>query len=206
MKREKGFTLIELMVAMGLFLMVASLVLSVTGTGRVSWTAIATHLFLKGQAQRVITALSSELSQSNSGQIFGPPGPRVHFKIPTVNATSALLLGSGGEVQWGDGSEAGVGNYIQYRYDAGNLTLVRERLGPTLAALSLQVIAQDMTYFNVVPGNFSQYEVSFRLRKAGFAGAPLPQPIQYPPQRNTGSAGAPVIADTNITIAIVPAN
>ena len=213
MKGHKGMTLVEMMVAFGIFLMIASLIVSVTGTGRMSWTSLAARIYLKTQAQRVISSLTNELSQTDRAiQYSSIPsednGRSIRFSIPTINSSGALLLSTSGSIQWGDGTPVGTGNSIRYRFNTTSFQLAREILGPlpSLARIDQQTVASDMTYFNVTYNSTrSVYEVAFRFRADRFAGSQVPT-IYYPPQRNIGSAGTPIIVDTNITVSIRPAN
>jgi len=175
--RARGSTLVEMMVAVGIFFLVIGVIFSISGTSRMSWNIAHTRIFLQTQARNAITSITNDFIWAS--RALNPDiGAELSFKIPLVDpVTDGLDTWPGGDIKWGDG--VNLNNYIDYRVINGNL--VRQLLDFSKAPIagSQRIIAQHVTNFNVTL-NGNQYTITISFSMNNFWGALLPSPVIYP--------------------------
>ena len=184
---KKGLTLVEIVVALGIFSIIISLVFSITGSGRISWTIAAAKLYVSSQERQASTVISQELVLSRYGTKAWPAtdGHSIRFSIPLVGDDEELQLSGGGDLLWGDGTTQG--NSIEY--SVINEKLVRRVLDASLTEISIKSLAQNVTNFTVsIPGG-GQYDINIVFDMDRYLGTELPSPIT-----------------ANITFAVTPMN
>ncbi|MFH1045695.1 MAG: prepilin-type N-terminal cleavage/methylation domain-containing protein [Candidatus Omnitrophota bacterium] len=96
-KRENGFTLVEVVVALVIFVLISGVILSVLLTGKVSWYMGTTHIELTQDFRWAMDWLMDDLRQAGSGSITNVPPDgnwrtAINFFIPSGE--------SGGYVTW----------------------------------------------------------------------------------------------------------
>jgi prepilin-type N-terminal cleavage/methylation domain-containing protein len=192
----KGFTLIELVISSTIFLIIISLVFSITGTGRVSWTIASARMHVHTQARQASSFIREELILSNDTRVFiEDGGTSIRFGIPLVTASGELSLSGGGDLRWGDGTnEAFSIKYVpvvQMINGTPVTNLVRQRLSDTMVVVEERVIARDLDAANppTVVLLSGRYELTYNFILASYMGRNLPTPITH-----------------SLTIAITPRN
>lgn len=176
MSKHKGFTLIEIIVALGIVTIISSLVLSILGTGGVSWSLVSAKVFLRTQARQAVLNISRELMESTRSRTFiGAGGTSIRFSIPLVDETGAVRTSPGGDLLWGDGETEG--NFINYTLSNGNL--VRQILNASLNPVGQErIIAQYANAFQVQLLT-SQFEFTLTLSVDRYSGRLFSPPINY---------------------------
>jgi len=171
---RRGFTLVELMISLGILMIVSSLMLVVTGSGRVSWSVAAAKLYLTAQERQASTIISQELMLS---RYIPASGASLKFNIPLVDSdTGDLKRTSAGDLKWGDGETEG--NYIEYVKEVDANNLLRRILNSSSSEVSRRVIARDVQSFNVTAlPTTRQYQIVINFSIDRYLGGRLPSPI-----------------------------
>jgi len=176
-----GFTLLELMVALGIFVTIVTLTFSITGRGRMSWTESSARMYIHSQARIVSTEVTRELMLSKYSRIFLSDNDRdgtdesIKFSVPVVDGSTGNLKGAGRSgLQWGDGSIQG--NSINYVFAEGNL--LRRILDSDSNVVEERIIARNVSYFSVARKKL-WYEITVGFHLDDYLGRPLSEPIDY---------------------------
>lgn len=180
-KYIRGFTLVELMISLGILMIISSLMLVVTGSGRLSWSVAAAKLYLASQERQASAIIQQELLLSKLGNIPDSPDnvteENVTFKIPLVKSDGSLYLNSDYNLRWGDGDTEGY--YIQYVKEEDADNLLRRILNASLSEVSRRVIAHGVQNFNVtIPSHTLKYKIAINFSIDKHLGVKLPTPIE----------------------------
>ncbi|MFC1599247.1 PilW family protein [Candidatus Omnitrophota bacterium] len=179
--RSKAFTLIELMVSLGIFIMIIALIGTITGRSRISWTESSARIFLHSQARRVSLEFSRELMLSNPSQVFledldnDGKFERVSLSISVSDDNRGL---SGGVTEAGlrFGHGLASGNKIVYLHKGDDL--LRQLLDVEGNTVEERAIAQNVSMFSVVKVD-PQYEITLAFRLEEYLGKPLSEPMSF---------------------------
>lgn len=162
--RKIGLTLIEVMVATGIFLIIVSMIFSVTGSGRMSWMVAAAKLYLSSQGRQASTIIQQELSLAHwsntedDWKVFllgSTTEPDIYdsfyFQIPLAikggTKDGELDTEYDGNLKWGDGTTQGY--LIQYRVDS-NANLIRRVLREDLTTeVNSRIVAHNVESFSI---------------------------------------------------------
>lgn len=183
---KRGLTLVELMISLGILMTISSLMLVVTGTGRVSWSVAAAKLYLTSQARQASTIIQQELSLSEYATrvVIPSDGKSIRFSIPLVKAggvdDEALDVTNTGDLKWGDGVEGHEGYSIEYFIPDGTTDLIRRILNANSppAEISRRIIAHNVQSFSISsPLNTRQYLIAINFSINRYIGGRLPTPI-----------------------------
>jgi len=178
---EKGLTLIEIMISLGILVIISSLMLAMTGTGRTSWAVASAKLYLSSQARQAVNVIQQELSLSEYGTrvILGSDNRSVRFSIPIVKPEpdGSLDLTATGDLKWGNGTIEGYS--IEYFIPSDTTNLSRRVWdGSTEVSGSRRVIARDVQSFSIAaPGGTRQYDITLVFSISRYLGTRLPTPI-----------------------------
>ncbi|MFA5259626.1 MAG: type II secretion system protein [Candidatus Omnitrophota bacterium] len=181
---RQGFTLLELMISLTILMTISSLMLIVTGSGRVSWSVAAAKLYLASQERQASNVIQQELSLSEYGSRFSIPADKksVRFSIPLVKAggtdDEALDITATGDLKWGDGVEGHEGYSIEYFIPDDTTDLVRRVLNTSAVEVSRRIIARNVQSFSIAsPVNTRQYLITINFYIERYLGGRLPTPI-----------------------------
>jgi len=177
--RKTGMTLIELTIALGILLIVISLIFSVTGTGRISWATASTQLYLSSQARQASAIISQELILSQyATEVFLTTDQNsnsiLRFNIPLSDGSEVLQRTATGDLIWGDGTTQGYA--IQYYVDS-SANLIRRVLEEDLTTeVNSRIVAHNVSNFTVVnPANSRQYDITVVFSINSYLGTRLPE-------------------------------
>jgi len=162
------------MVSLGILMIVSSLMLVVTGSGRVSWSVAAAKLYLAAQERQASTVISQELMLS---RYIPTSGASIKFNIPLTDPdTGDLLRTQTGDLKWGDGDTEGYSIEYVKAVDANNL--LRRVLNASSSEVSRRIIAHGVQSFNVtaLPAT-RQYQIVINFSIDRYLGSKLPSPI-----------------------------
>jgi type II secretory pathway pseudopilin PulG len=176
-KYIRGFTLVEVLISLGILMIISSLMLVVTGTGRLSWSTAAAKLYLTSQERQASAIIQQELSLSKYvTKIFVPTGESVRFQIPLVKLDGSLDLTAVGDLKWGDGDTEDY--YIEYVKEVDANNLLRRVLDASLSEVNRRVIAHGVQNFNVtILPDTRQYQVTIDFSIDRYLGGRLTTPI-----------------------------
>ncbi len=177
--RRMGFTLVEVVVSLAIFLLIVYLTASMIGSyGTPSLLTQAT-IFLNAQARQAASRISGELLQASSSRTFiEDNGTDIRFSVPVEYANGTLKRSPGGDLLWGDRETEGYS--IKYLVNNGNLTrqILDTNLNP-VAGKEL-IVAQNITNFNItLNSTYSQYEFNLTVSLDNYSGTSLPEPMNY---------------------------
>jgi len=119
-KAGKGYTLVEILVVVGLFSLLFSVVFEILSANRIAWDIGSTTQDLENQARLGLNNMTRELYTTNSGQIT------IAGTAPNQTITFKVFVGydAGGSIQWG--AEGFTGYSI--KYTISNKQLLRQVL------------------------------------------------------------------------------
>lgn len=121
----KGFTLIEVIVSVSIFLVLILAVFNVMDVGRSAWFSADVSVELRQEIIKALMAMEKELKETRPAQIslgIGTSSSSLTFKIPQDNNGDGTILDSLGNVEWS-------GNIV-YALNASN-QIIRTALGVT---------------------------------------------------------------------------
>lgn len=195
LKHSSAFSLVELMVAMGIFAMVTYLVLISTVSNRSSYAIASATIFLNAQARQAVSNLRRDLLEAKTSSIVleDETGQdtgiyrRIRFKIPLIDSDGDLMTTTGGDIAFG--ADQSQNNYIRYALNGTNLEKqVVNNLGAPVG--TAKMIAQNVSTFTVVyDSDLNQYEITIGLALSNYEGIVLSSPMTF-----------------NSTIAVTPRN
>ena len=150
--KKTGFTLIELMVVMGIFTLIIGAGFTLLSSGRLSTDISEAQIQTVGHARLAMDRISKELRLSHFSRLrisnsvnFTAaeisPGSIINFQIPVGSYDVALDL-DGTSLKWG--SAANEGDYLAYQVDANNQLLRTAYVDVNGANPSDVVIAQNI--------------------------------------------------------------
>ncbi|MCM8813358.1 MAG: prepilin-type N-terminal cleavage/methylation domain-containing protein [Candidatus Omnitrophica bacterium] len=153
-----GFTLVEVMVAAGIFMLVVGMIFGVLSGGRRAWLTSEAQIDLHQQARQAMQRITDELVESGPGTV----------SILTVSADEDRLIFrpplsfSGGVITWGDQIQFSLGG------DTGE-QLVRTNLATGQAEIFHNYITQ--LHFQQLAADL--YEVVLVLQRQSLLGETL---------------------------------
>jgi len=164
-KREKGFTLVEVMIASFIFLMILVVLLNIYISGSEVYENNKIQADLQAQARMGLNSVVNELSNATKttapvGQsppnLYIPPAPgntTMTFYLPTyvidaVTLKPRVSINANGIIIWNN-------TPIVYQYDAGQRTLARVSSGVQT------ILARDVSAVQFA--NVSNFEISASL-------------------------------------------
>lgn len=149
LKRNKGLTLIEIIIVIFLFSIILTAIFSAMATAKTSWTSGGSRLSVQQEARRGLNTMTRELRQGRLSMITGVPAdganyPSITFQIPdTVTASGTTWSNN---IQYSIG---GLNNEQLLRTQDGNqrvlannlsaLTFNRSSLEPDVIDISISV-------------------------------------------------------------------
>jgi prepilin-type N-terminal cleavage/methylation domain-containing protein len=149
---NKGFTLVEVLMASFIGAMVIGVLFAVFSAGNDLYEVKRTQADLQGQARNALDEMSSELKQATrasnqtpSPNLFFPTSPdnrNIDFCLPMDLDANGYLTNTNGTIEWD------TTNHIQYLYNATGRQIIRMKNGvdKTLANNVLDVRYIDITY------------------------------------------------------------
>ncbi|MFH1202625.1 MAG: prepilin-type N-terminal cleavage/methylation domain-containing protein [Candidatus Omnitrophota bacterium] len=180
---NRGFSLIEMMITIAIFLIISSAIFLTLATGRTYWYTGNTKLSVQQEARRAMEYMVGELRQSRSSQISGVPSDgqyynSIAFRVPQDRTDPPDNdLATAGDLEWSDpityslvqvegisriertpskitGKRQFIGNYVS------GLTFRRDNFVPNV--LEIEVIAQKQNAQNVTVSTKVQTNVKLR--------------------------------------------
>ena len=166
LRNNRGFTLLEMLIAIGIFtLMMTGAIISLT-SGQNSWLSSDLQIDLQDSIRKSFAKVSSELRQSSASQVQvvqnGGTGSTdsIAFAIPIRCEADMDLLGAGTSIQywgapltWGCTSstcmdadnDCSTLDYSQVQYMLNGTNLVRRVLDSSSLLVQQDTIARDVT-------------------------------------------------------------
>ncbi len=137
---RRGFTLLEMLMAIGIFMILIGITFTALNTSNVSWDAHNVRLDVQQEARRGVEAVASDLYQTASGQISVTSGNTViTFKVPVVVGGDTDIYDASGNINWG--ADASTANSIRYSRNAATSQLIREIVDGAGNTISSRVAA-----------------------------------------------------------------
>ena len=99
----KGFTLIEVLFGVAIFLILILAIFAVMNVGIGAWFTGDVSVELRQEIIRAFTAMEKELKETRPAQIsltIGTSSPSLTFKIPQDNNNDGTILDSFGNIEW----------------------------------------------------------------------------------------------------------
>jgi type II secretory pathway component PulJ len=132
----KGFTLIEVIFSIGIFLMLILAVFAIMGVGRGAWFTGDTSVALRQEMLKTFMRMEKELKETRPSQInlaAGNTSTSLTFTVPHDNDNDGTVLDSLGRVEWS-------GNITYARNGANQITRTASGVTTVLAnnIISLQ--------------------------------------------------------------------
>jgi len=193
---KKGFTLVELMVVVALFIFMLAAMYGVLLSGQASWFTTDANIEVQENVRKTLSRISSELRQSgfDSGGIDqvaitdggGPNGTDiVKFSVPVLCEAGSNFLDANGDVaHWGAPLTWGCTNSgcmdadddcdtvdyasVEYRLDANN-QLLRRVLNGVGGQVRVDIFAQNISDFQLtrsVDNNVITIQIAVQKKSA----------------------------------------
>lgn len=158
---KKGFTLLEVMVVIGILAILLSFTFGMFNVGNLGWDIHNIRIRLQQEARRGMDSMVNELYQTASGQITVDEGVNVIiFKVPVIVPPDTDIYDANGNIRWG--TEGDTGRSISYYRDRNTNQLIRAIINDaTGVELSREVFANYL-------GN-----LRFRRQPTGAANPPI---------------------------------
>lgn len=99
----KGFTLIEVLFGVAIFLILILAIFAVMNVGIGAWFTGDVSVELRQEIIKAFTAMEKELKETRPAQIsltIGTSSPSLTFKIPQDNNNDGTILDSFGNIEW----------------------------------------------------------------------------------------------------------
>ncbi len=99
----KGFTLMEIIFAVAIFLLLILAIFAVMGVGRGAWFTGDVSVQLRQEIIRAFTTMERELKETRPAEIsltIGTSSSSLTFKIPQDNNNDGTILDSFGNIEW----------------------------------------------------------------------------------------------------------
>lgn len=156
MYKNKGMTLLEIIIVVSLFVIIIACVFNVLAKSRTSWNAGASQLNVQYEARRGIDAMVKELRQTGLPSIIDVPPDGASYNSITFKIPTAISIAG---ITWSDNvqySRAGLNGKQLIRTQTGNqrvlannisaLSFMRSPSEPN--AVNISITAQE----NAFPG------------------------------------------------------
>jgi len=122
---KRAFTLIELMVAVGILALLLSLAFSMFNMGNLGLDTSRIQLRLQQEARRGMEAMVRDLYQASATNLtVDLIGNRVIFKVPVVVSPDTDIYDENGNIRWG--AEGNANHSIRYSREGSSRQLIRE--------------------------------------------------------------------------------
>ncbi len=186
MRTEKGFSLMEVMVAIAITTFIIASAYAIVNTAQRSWLVGEAQLLVQQEARLGIDKMAKELKLAGFATI-GSDYRTVRFKFPIdadadgnldlINGTKMLVYGADGESGW----------YVEYQIDPDNRQILRRILDDSLAQQNYSVLVKNinstpaLTYFSTESGGTggtnSGVNITLTTEIASFQGVSFTPPI-----------------------------
>jgi prepilin-type N-terminal cleavage/methylation domain-containing protein len=142
----KGFTLIEILIAMAIFVFLTAISLSLTYTSKEAWYSSATSIGLRQEIMKTLMTMEKELKQtrpSKTDLAIGANSTSISFKVP--KNTNGTVLDASGNIVWSDTITYSLNSGQIRRNDSATTTVLSNNITsllfirPASAANLLQV-------------------------------------------------------------------
>jgi prepilin-type N-terminal cleavage/methylation domain-containing protein len=172
----KGYTLVEIMVAMSIFLIIMYLSASMMGSYGTPALLTQANILINTQARQAAEKITWELMQASSSRIVVDNSSSIRFNLPLEYANGTLNRSSGGDLQWGD--KYSLGFWINYYWNATTQNITRRilNIAYTPQAGKNLTIATNITNFTVQQ-NLTRYQFNVTASINNYMGRPLPSYI-----------------------------
>jgi len=151
-----GFTIIELLVVMGIFTLIAAASFSLISTGRFSADIIESRLKLTERSHQAMSRITRELRLSSPSRVYisntlgtttnSLQGEVINFQIPVGCYDNVFNLTPMHFLKWG--SQAAEGAFLAYSVDANSQLLRSTYTTSDGTDASSEVIAQNISSLN----------------------------------------------------------
>ena len=101
--KTKGFTLLEMLVAVAIFLIAILALFAIMDMGRSSWFTGDTSAQLRQEVIRALTVMEKEIKETRPAQVSltaGANSASLKFKIPHDNDGNGTVLDASGNIEW----------------------------------------------------------------------------------------------------------
>ncbi|MFH1045459.1 MAG: type II secretion system protein [Candidatus Omnitrophota bacterium] len=130
--RERGFTLIELMIVLTVFGLILGAIFAVMYVGKQSWSQGGTKVEIQQEARRAMEEIVRELRESAQDVVTGVLADgtaynAITFRMPDDIDGDGDVLDANGVIEWGTPisfSVGGINNEQLLRTSAGNTTVL----------------------------------------------------------------------------------
>lgn len=137
-KKNKGFTLVELMVVTVLLSVVSLFLVTMTMVSRIAWEMQFSSILMRNEAKKAMETVAKELRQTSlsnpNGVVISPDTTGINFAVPNVVSQASI-------VSW---------RPVEFSYDAANQQLIRTENGANATTLARQVQSMQFTRINNV--------------------------------------------------------
>jgi len=154
-KKMKGFTLMEVIFAVAIFLILVLAIFAVMNVGIGAWFSSDVSVQLRQEIIKAFTKMEKELKETRPAQIsltIGSSSPSLTFKIPQRDAFNHIILDSSGSIVWSN-------NSIAYALNGAN-EITRTAQGVT-SVLARNVVNLQFTR-PTSPVNLLQIDITAR--------------------------------------------
>jgi len=125
--KNRGFTLVELMVTMLIFSIIIATMFGVLSVGRQSWYTGSTQVDLQQETRKAMGRMVKELRKTGSDHVtIDNGGARITFQVPVDWDSDGDVVDNNGDVEWG--AEANLDGSLQYYLNSSNRGLLRRVL------------------------------------------------------------------------------
>jgi prepilin-type N-terminal cleavage/methylation domain-containing protein len=154
----KGFTLIELIVSISIFLILIFVLFSMMGSGTSAWFTGSRSVELRQEIIKVFMKMEVELQETRPAQIslsIGSTSPALTFKIPQDNDNDGTILDSFGNVEWSNNITYALNGANQITRTASGATTILANsiitLQFTRPTTSVSLLQIDVTAHKTIP-------------------------------------------------------
>lgn len=101
--KNKGFTILEMMIAASIFLILMAAIFMMMDVGRGSWFIGDASVELRQEIIKAFMTMERELRETGQSQINlagGSSSPTLTFRLPQDNNGDGTILDAAGEVEW----------------------------------------------------------------------------------------------------------
>jgi len=179
-KFNKGFTLLEIMVVVGLLTFIMSTIFGILASARRVWATGEALISLQQEGSLGLDKMVRELRLCRSATV-GADNKTVRFNIPIDADGDGFIDLSGGTVIYGaDGHQ---GWNIEYQIDTNNKQVMRRVLDTSNNQVSQRILAKNinpdplLTYFQTVTGG-QAVNIGLAIEIGAMEGLTLNPPLQ----------------------------
>jgi type II secretory pathway component PulJ len=156
-----GFTLIEVIVALGIFFILASTAFVVMEAGTSSWFAGDIETGLRREIIKAIIPMERELKLTRASQTnlaSGAASNSITFSIPQDNDADGTILDAQANIEWSSDADAVAPWTITYSLN-GNNEIIRTTSTGGVSVLARNIISLQFTR-PISPVNILQVDIS----------------------------------------------